>query len=137
MTDTNQLTLSVLPDMLAICRLAPSTQPPLWALTGPFVALTRTVDELSIVCPQANVPDDVRCERGWRAFKVAGPLDFALTGTLASLATPLAQAGISIFAVSTFDTDYLLVKSDVLAEAIVVLTDAGHVVNLPPKAPRP
>lgn len=98
---------------------------PAWA-RGDFCSVTRTHDELSIVCAQANVPDNVRCEREWRALKVDGQLDFALTGILASIATPLADAGISIFSISTFDTDYVLLKQDKLAEAIDCLRQAGH-----------
>lgn len=95
-------------------------------MRGDLYAITRTRDELSIVCPQADVPPSTFSEPEWRALKVAGPLDFSLTGVLASLAAPLADAGISIFALSTFDTDYLLVKSDVLALAVEVLRRAGH-----------
>lgn len=79
-----------------------------------------------MVCAQANVPANVKCERDWRALKIEGQLDFALTGILASIATPLADAGISIFALSTFDTDYVLVKTEKLQQAINVLQSAGH-----------
>ena len=118
------LNLDVLSGVFAICRLEPSSTIPAWALGGDFISVVRTPDELSIVCPQENVPPEIRCDRNWRCLKVEGPLDFALTGILASLATPLAQAGISIFAVSTYDTDYLLVKD--LERAITVLSQAGH-----------
>ena len=123
--------LQLLPDTLAICRFAADAPIPSWVTNGDFVSLTRTRDELSIVCTQRTVPDDIRCERDWRALKVEGPLDFALTGILASLATPLANAGISIFAISTFDTDYVLVKQDRLEQAIHVLRKAGHVISSP------
>lgn len=115
--------LQILPDMFTVCRLERNASIPLWA-SGDFVSITRTRDELSLVCAQANVPADVRCERDWRGFKIVGPLDFALTGVLAALATPLANAGISLFAISTFDTDYVLVKSDNLLKAIHVLQSA-------------
>jgi hypothetical protein len=123
------LTLSILPDTFAICRLDPSAPIPAWTL-GDFISITRTRDELSMVCAQANVPDAIRCERGWRALKIEGQLDFALTGILASIATPLADAGISIFALSTFDTDYVLVKAEKLEQAIRVLQKAGHDVEI-------
>ena len=81
---------------------------------------------MSIVCREGDVPENVRCERGWRALKLKGPLDFGLVGILASLLVPLADQGISIFAVSTYDTDTILVKAEHLAEAVVVLQAAGH-----------
>ena len=119
------LTLSVLPDPLAICRLPADAPIPDWA-RGEFVSITRTRDELSIVCAQENVPHGTECERDWRALRVVGQLDFALTGVLVALAAPLAEAGISIFAISTFDTDYVLVKTCDLENAIRVLREAGH-----------
>jgi hypothetical protein len=90
--------------------------------------MTRTPDELSVVTDEAAVPADVRAEPGWRAIQVAEQLDFGLTGILASLAYPLARSGISLFAVSTFDTDYLLVKEDRLRDALTTLQAAGHTI---------
>jgi hypothetical protein len=95
---TVSLTLFVLPVSFTICRLDASAPIPDWA--DNFFSITRTRDELSIVCPSRNVPAGIQCERNWRGLKVAGPLDFALTVILAALATPLAQAGIRIFAIS-------------------------------------
>ena len=129
------LTLSVLSDTFAICRLAASAPIPAWA-RGDFLSITRTRDELSIVCAQSNVPDGIKCERDWRAFQVVGPLDFALTGVVASLSTPLADAGMSVFALSTFDTDYILVRTERWREAVQVLLQAGHRI-LPPPVPLP
>ena len=125
---TDSLTLIVLSDVFAICRLDASASIPDWA--DNFFSITRTRDELSIVCPPRNVPAGIQCERDWRGLKVAGPLDFALTGILAALAMPLAQAGISIFAISTFDTDYVLVKDTQLERAVAVLSQAGCQVRL-------
>lgn len=124
------LTLVLLADTLAVCRLAPDALIPAWA-RGELVAITRTRAELSLVCAQENVPGTIQCERAWRALRVAGQLDFALTGILAALAAPLADAGISIFAISTFDTDYLLVKQNSLDHAMRVLTQAGHRIEQP------
>ena len=124
------LTLSILPEPLAICRLSPAEDVPDWAMIGEFVSITHTGDELSIVCAEENVPPDVKADREWRALKVEGPLDLALTGILASLADPLAKARINIFTVSTFDTDYLLVKGYNLLRACEVLQQAGHNVEL-------
>ncbi len=120
------LTLSILPDTFAVGQLGARAQLPSWVTNGDFVSFTRTSDELSIVCRQSDVPNGIRCERDWRCLKVEGPLDFALTGILASLATSLANAGISIFAMSTFDTDYLMVKVNNLQKAIAVLQNDGH-----------
>ncbi len=123
------LNLSILPDVLAVCRLAADAPIPSWVTARDFVSITRTRDELSIVCAQRDMPAGIRCERDWRALKVDGALDFALTGILASLAAPLADAGISIFAISTFGTDYLLVKETNLLRAVQVLSAAGNKIN--------
>ena len=120
------LALSVLPESLAVCRLEAAAQIPAWAHTGAFRAVIRTPTELSIVCREDSVPAGIPASRGWRAIAVAGTLDFALTGVLASLASPLAAAGVSIFAVSTYDTDYVLVKKDTLDRAVEALSAAGH-----------
>jgi uncharacterized protein len=122
----NQLTLVLLPERFAVCRLSKASPLPEWALGGEFFSITRTPYELSLVCRQAVVPEGVRCETDWRCLQVEGTLDFSLTGILASLTLPLADAGISIFALSTFDTDYLLVKEKQLQDAIKALTAAGH-----------
>ena len=104
---------------------------PDWAKQGGFYSLTRTSDELSVVCSQEYVPAGVVCEKGWRCLKVEGPLDFGLIGVLSSIAGPLARAGISIFALGTYDTDYFLVKEGQYAAAIRVLSGEGHKVNGP------
>ena|SRR2546425_6444424 len=119
--------LALLPYSIAIARLSPGQEVPQWAWENKaFLSVTYTADELSIVCPGSSVPADVRSERGWVAIKVQGPLDFSLTGVLAALASPLAANGISIFAISTFDTDYLLVKEQDLLRAKEALERAGH-----------
>jgi len=120
--------LRLLPHRAAVCRLAADEAVPAWATAGPFSSVTRTPGELSVVCTGDLVPEGARCERGWRVFEVAGPLEFSLTGILAAIATPLAHAGVSIFAVSTFDTDYVLVKEENLAKAVDALRAAGHTV---------
>jgi hypothetical protein len=124
-----KLNLELLPGRLAICRLAAKAQVPSWAEKGNFTTVTRTASELSVVCPEANVPQGVKCETGRRAFRIAGTVDFALIGILAALANPLAQAGISIFVVSTYDTDYVMVEERNLEQAIETLTAAGHSVK--------
>lgn len=123
---THRLALTLLPDSLAVCRLAGNAPVPSWASSAPFFSITHTADELSVVCPQSVVPDGVRCERGWRSLRVAGTLSFSMIGIVASLVMPLAEAGISVFVVSTFDTDYLLVKESDLERALMALTAVGH-----------
>lgn len=111
-----------MPNRLAVCRLGNNARIPSWATDGTFFSISKTDDELSIVCSEDKVPDYIKSEKNWRAFKVMGPLDFSLTGILASLTNPLAETKISIFAISTFDTDYLLVKDDNLEKAVKVLS---------------
>ena len=110
----------------AVCRLPPDAPIPAWAGAGAFSSITRTVDELSIVCPAAAVPAGIRAERGWRLLKVAGPLDFGAVGVLASITAPLAAAGISLLAIGTFDTDYVLVRAARFDDALRTLAAAGH-----------
>ena len=122
------MTLTLLTDTFAVCRLDADAPLPAWATAETFFSITHTSDELSIVCPQRAVPDGIRCERDWRCLRVSGVLDFSLVGILASLTVPLAAAGVSVFAISTFDTDYLLVKEKDLAAALDALRKAGHIV---------
>lgn len=121
--------LTLLPEQYAICRLSSAEPIPAWALVGEFFSITKTPDELSIVCAEDNVPQEIQAERNWRALKVAGPLDFSLTGILASIANPLAVAKVSLFAVSTFDTDYVLVQTPHLETAKQCLVSAGVGIN--------
>jgi uncharacterized protein len=130
---TGPLTLSVFPDVFAVCRLPPDAPLPTWAHADSFVSITRTRDELSIVCPQSHVPDGIQAEPGWLCLKVEGPLDLALTGILASLIRPLATTGISSFTVATYDTDYVLVKNQDIVRATEVLEQAGHHVRRRPE----
>lgn len=122
------LRLTLLPTRFAVCRLAPAAPAPQWAQRGSFSSITRTPDELSVVCEESAAPPSERCEGGWRGFVLAGPLAFELVGVIASLAEPLARNGVPIFVVSTFDTDYLLVKEARLEDAIAALEGAGHAV---------
>ena len=124
------LTLTILPDRYAICRLDAKAPVPEWAIGEDFVSISRTRDELSIVCPERNLPKDGSCSRGWRILKCEGPLDYTLTGIIASLAEPLADAGVSIFPLATHDTDYVLIKEPQLDLAIQALTGYGHAVRV-------
>jgi hypothetical protein len=118
--------LQLLPDTYAVCRLEKNAPAPDWGTRGLFSSITRTEEELSVVCPEVQVPRGVKREAGWRALKVEGPLDFSLTGILSSLTVPLAQKGISVFALSTYDTDYLFVKDKKLEKAIQALREEGY-----------
>jgi hypothetical protein len=123
------LSLSLLPQKYAVCQFHPDKHIPYWALMGDFVSLTRTPEELSIVCQQDNVPDDVEAERGWRCVQVQGAFDFSVSGVNASLAVPLADADISVLAIATYATDYLLIKEQDVEWALQVLEQAGHCVE--------
>lgn len=123
------LTLTTLHERLAVCRLGPASGIPPWATAASLFSITRTEDELSIVCPEEFVPEEVGCEIGWRAFKLEGPFEFSLVGVLSSVAAPLAESGVGIFAVSTYDTDYVLVKDVHLELATAALRGWGHEVR--------
>ena len=121
--------LTLLPDLIAICRLAPETPPPAWAMSASWWSITRTPEELSVVCAERFVPEDVVASRGWRALRFAGPLPLDQTGVLASVTTPLAAARVSVFVLATYDTDYVLIPSAQRAAAIEALERAGHSVG--------
>jgi hypothetical protein len=125
----HSLKLTVLPNIFAVCRLDAGAVVPTWATSGEFFSITRTAEELSVVCLQSLVPDGVRCERDWRCVQVDGPIPFSAVGVLASLVEPLAEAGVSVFAMSTFDTDYLLVKAVDLERSIDAWRKVGHIVR--------
>jgi hypothetical protein len=129
-----RLTLAVLDHGYTVCRLAPEADVPYWLPASGLVSVTRTAEELSIVCPSDAVPASVEAERDFHALKIKGPLDFSLTGILLAVAAPLAEAAISIFALSTYDTDYVLVRKSDLDNAVRVLKTAGHTIDrTPPK----
>lgn len=117
--------LTLFPAPLAVCRLAADAPVPPWP-RGAFVSITRTPDELSIVCDDDAVPEGVQAERGWRALQLEGPIPFEVTGVAASLAGALAADGISLFLISTYDTDWVLVKETALERAVAALTRAGY-----------
>lgn len=120
--NNKKLTLSLLPEKLAICHLAAKSPVPDWAISGEFFSITRTDQELSIVYPQEKLPGGVLCEKDWRAFRVEGVVKGIYTqGVIASLSKPLATAGISIFNISTYETNYILVEEKNLERAETVL----------------
>ncbi|MFA9396967.1 MAG: ACT domain-containing protein [Clostridiaceae bacterium] len=120
------LTMKLLKEKYGVCRLDNIDEIPTWAKYGEFYSITKTSDELSIVCSEQDIPDDIKCEKDWRILKIQGPLDFSLIGILASISTILAQKGISIFAISTYDTDYILLKDTDLDNAIEALVNERY-----------
>lgn len=129
---THTLDLILLPSTFAVCKLPADAPIPGWAADGTLSSITRTADELSIVCEELRVPQGVKCELQWKCFRVAGSMPFSMVGVLAALVQPLADVGISMFAVSTFDTDYVFVKADDLEKAQRVLKEAGHSIQKRP-----
>jgi hypothetical protein len=127
MSESNrQFALTVLRGSFVIARLAADSHLPQWATYGEFFSATRTSDELSIVCAAGRVPDGVVAETGWRVLKVNGVFALSEVGVLAALSAPLAAADVSLFVISTFDTDYLLVNEKQMDHAIAALRRAGH-----------
>jgi|CXWL01.1.fsa_nt_gi hypothetical protein len=120
------LTLQLEAGDFSVCRLSPSEPVPAWAGSGVFSSVTRTTEELSVICPSVQVPSGVKHEAGWRLLKLQGPFDFGAVGVLASVTGPLAAARVSLLAVATFDTDYVLVKTTQLDVALAALRAAGH-----------
>jgi uncharacterized protein len=110
-------------------RLTPDENPPIWVFAQSFWSVTRTPQELSVVAPEAAFPPEWKIEGGWRALQVQGPLDFSLTGILSSISQPLASAGIPIFAISTYDTDFIFVKEDKLEDAKIALVKNGFIIE--------
>jgi hypothetical protein len=126
--------LTLLPGRYAVCLLPPTAAIPAWAQGGDFCSITRTSDELSIICAQdtlpATLPEDITAAREWVLLRVEGPFDFDVTGVLAALSAPLAQAGVVTLAVATYQTDYLLVKEEQIQDAIRALREADHEVGI-------
>lgn len=120
------LRLTILPDGYAICRLSPGDALPSWISLGNFFSITRTAEELSIICSEANIPSGVHCQPGWRLIKFEGPFEFSQIGVLASVTLPLAESGVSQLTISTYDTDYIMVQAGELNLAIQALEAAGH-----------
>jgi hypothetical protein len=124
-----KLILSLLPDVYAVCKLEPEHDVPEWATRNAFWSVTKTKHELSIVCSEGHVPVDIEAERGWRILQVEGPLNFSMTGVLNGLTKPLAESKISVFVLSTYLTDYLLIRNKDLESAIKILRAQGHKID--------
>jgi uncharacterized protein len=123
---SRHLSLTVLPGRYSVCRLDAAAPVPPWAAQGTFFSFTRTVDEVSVVCKTDAVPPGIRATKGWRALAMRGPLDFDVVGILAELSGRLAEAAVSIFVISTYDTDYLFVREPDLTRSAAALREAGH-----------
>jgi len=117
------------PGLFAVARLDAGSVVPAWASSGLLSAVVRTPEEVSLVCDQTQVPPDVQCDRDWVPLKIEGPLALSLTGVLSSLLTPLSTHGIAVFVLSTFDTDYILVKQSQVSLAEKVLRGEGHLLS--------
>lgn len=124
--EDHKLKFRWLPGIYAIVRLAPDATIPEWATRGDFTSITRTTEELSIVCPADNLPCDVDSQHHWICLKLEGPFPFELTGVLLSFIQPLSRKEIPIFAISTYDTDYVLLQEDHMGNVMDILREAGH-----------
>ena len=122
----SSLIIDLLAESFSICRLAAGAPIPAWATAAAFFTVTRTADELSIICATDRVPDDVTASGGWRALKLVSPFDLAEVGILLHIVAPLAAAGVSMLPVATYDTDYVLVRAPQLAAAVMALRRDGH-----------
>jgi hypothetical protein len=120
------LSLQILPNPYAVSRLPAGSPVPVWSDNPDFYAITSTNEELSVVCPESQTPEGVKSERQWRILKILGPLEFSLVGILAEISQVLAASGVSIYAISTFDTDYILLKQGQLEVGLDALRSAGY-----------
>ena len=127
----SSLTIDLLAGSFSICRLAADAPIPAWATAAAFFTVTRTADELSIICATDRVPDDVTASGGWRALKLVGPFDLTEVGVLLRVAAPLTAAGVSILPVATYDTDYVLVRASQVGAAVAALRADGHALRIP------
>ncbi|TGY43714.1 ACT domain-containing protein [Clostridium sartagoforme] len=122
----NKLTLKLLKDKYSVCRLDKNNEIPKWIFDEEIFSITKTEDELSIVCLQDKISNDIICEKDWKILKIEGPLDFSLVGILSKISTLMANNKISIFAISTYDTDYILIKEESVDKAIKVLESNSY-----------
>ena len=118
-----KLAIKLLNGIFGVCKLDNEEKFPEWAVNSHFYTVTKTADELSVVCLQEDIPDSVQCERDWRLLKVMGVLDFSLIGIIHSISEVLAEHKISIFVISTYDTDYILVKDKDIDKALKALAE--------------
>lgn len=126
MGERHKLKFRWLPSLYAIVRLAPNATVPDWATRGEFTSITRTAEELSIVCAADNLPSEVHSSHHWICLRLEGPFPFELTGVLLSFIEPLSRNDVPIFAISTYDTDYVLIQEDYMGNVMDILREAGH-----------
>jgi hypothetical protein len=124
-----KLILSTIQDRFAICQLGSQAPIPGWVYDCDFFSITRTHEELSIICPETNIPENITSIRGWCVFKIEGQFDFNEIGVLNSITTPLAKAQLSLLTISTFDTDYILIQESHYDQARLILKSAGHQID--------
>jgi hypothetical protein len=125
-TPQHVLRFSVIPGSFAVCQLPPGTPIPDWLPASGLLSITRADDEISIVCDSSAVPGPVKADRGWISLKLEGPFPFSMTGVLASFIQPLAERAVPIFAISTYNTDHVLIPEQHAAVGLQVLREAGH-----------
>ena len=125
----SQLTFILMEGVYSLCRLAPDDPLPSWSLSSPFYTISKTSDELSVVCESSYVPAEVKQDGEWRLLKIAAILDLSLTGITAKFSTALANAGVNLCVIATYQTDYILVKQEKLEIAIVALQNAGFIIQ--------
>jgi hypothetical protein len=128
---------TTLPGPLTICRLDATAAVPDWVASGAFSSITRTPNELSVICEEAYVPVDAKAERGFRCIQLEGPFAFQETGILESFLAPLARSRVPVFALSTYDTDWILIQKKHWENALVVLSEAGHELVSTPRLSSP
>lgn len=124
-----KLTIKLLNGVFGVCRLNNKDKYPEWAVNQHFYSVTKTADELSVVCLQEDIPDGVQCERDWRLLKVMRVLDFSLIGIIYSISQVLAENKISIFVISTYDTDYILIRDKDIEKALKALSEKYEIIK--------
>ena len=124
-----KLSLSSIPERFAVCQLDHQAKIPDWVFAGELFFISRTLDELSIICPEKSVPPNIQSMVGWRGLKIEGPFEFNEIGVLAAITAPLAQAHISLLTFSTFDTDYIFLQETQFEGSLIALEAVGHEID--------
>ncbi|MGE5108708.1 MAG: ACT domain-containing protein [Sphingobacteriales bacterium] len=125
----SQLRFVVLPGTYSLCRLSPIEKIPGWIFNSSFYTVSKTPDELSVVCETEFVPADIKKNTGWKMLRIDAVLDLSLTGITAKFSAPLAEAGVNLCVIATYDTDYVMIQEEKLAIARTALNNAGFIVE--------